>query len=367
MDQLRREGRTISIIITTDGLPSTEANENELHIPEFIQALQAFQNLPVSIVIRLCTDDEKVFDFYNSLDKKINNNIDVLDDLVGEGLEVYLQNPWLNYALSLHRVRVLGCAYPILDALDEHALSPSEVRDLCSLLFVEALPDPMLDWVAFVTALSLVVAREPPQWNPVSKTMCPWIDLYRLHAIYGGGNPVPANITINPSFAQPKHSAHDHYSSPSASQPSAYPTGTPPFVHHLSQHPSPRNPFDSGDEPQTNSTQAQPNVQPHVFGQQTQAPPNVQPHLFGQQTPGPPAHSSTTSCEDDMKKNILTAWALQPPALQSLRPIEQLLASVKDTFPPAFGVSPHAYFGKYNPMSIDALYSRDKAVLSRGK
>jgi len=56
-----------------------------------------------------------------------------------------------------------------------------------------------------------------------------------------------------------------------------------------------------------------------------------------------------------IKRNILLHWALQPPTLQSLRPITDLISNVHSVFPPAFGVAGHEYFGKWNAISREEL------------
>ena len=105
--------------------------------------------------------------------------------------------------------------------------------------------------------------------------------------------------------------------------------------------------------------------------QQTQQP----PHPFGNTAqPGPPpaAPSDPTSTADikytkmaeesngeeqigAVKRNILTHWALQPPALQHLRSIAELLITIHTVFPPAFGVASHDYFGKWTAVSRNDL------------
>ena len=52
-----------------------------------------------------------------------------------------------------------------------------------------------------------------------------------------------------------------------------------------------------------------------------------------------------------IKRNILVHWALQPPMLQMLRPIADLLCNIHTVFPPAFGVAGHEYFAKWSPLN----------------
>lgn len=50
------------------------------------------------------------------------------------------------------------------------------------------------------------------------------------------------------------------------------------------------------------------------------------------------------SMQSALKRNILLNWALQPPAYQILRTIDELLCSIHMVYPPAFGLSAHSYF-----------------------
>jgi hypothetical protein len=330
--QLRQNRQIVTVVLATQGLPTSEHGDPNAAAQEFVRALQSFENLPVFVVVRLCTDDENVFDFYNSLDTHVELPFDVLDDFFGESLEIYLRNPWLTYSLPLHRFREMGFRIPVLDAIDERALTRSEVRDLCSLLFAtpQPLPDPSLNWNAFMHAISSLAARERAQWNPVTRTVTPWINLHDLNRLYGGAAP-PQAIPMMPPGAHPYPQQQQ--------QQQTYVHGTPGYQ-------QPRPPFATSAPPMP-----------------SQAPPQAPP------PPAPTPVAATTGGDStaDLKKGILVQWALQPPQLQAPRPIENLLGTLHTTFPPAFGLQPHEYFSKWKPFSPDALNAGQSAVIKRGE
>ena len=51
--------------------------------------MRPLQQLPVWIVIRLCTDEDKMVDYWNKVDGEIELNMDVIDDHNGEAREIY--------------------------------------------------------------------------------------------------------------------------------------------------------------------------------------------------------------------------------------------------------------------------------------
>ena len=68
--ELRRLGKKVAIVIATDGLPTDERGYGgPQHNQQFVDALRLLEELPVWVVVRLCTDEEKVVDFYNNLGK----------------------------------------------------------------------------------------------------------------------------------------------------------------------------------------------------------------------------------------------------------------------------------------------------------
>ena len=52
-----------------------------------------------------------------------------------------------------------------------------------------------------------------------------------------------------------------------------------------------------------------------------------------------------------IKHDILIHWALQPPQLQMLRPIDTLVTTIHNIFPPKLGVRAHVYFEKWKPIN----------------
>jgi hypothetical protein len=186
---LRADGSKVAIILATDGLPTdSHGRGDEATKREFTSALRSLEGLPVWIVIRLCTDDDDVVNFYNELDEQLELSIECLDDFTAEAKEVYGKNKWLNYALPLHRCREMGYHNRLFDILDERLLSADELREFMFLLFGEdsfdGVPDPQADWKGFKKSIDDIVSREKKQWNPVTKKVAPWIDIKKLDKAY---------------------------------------------------------------------------------------------------------------------------------------------------------------------------------------
>eukprot|EP01083_Nonionella_stella_P082161 226762_1 len=156
--ELDAAGKRVAVVIATDGLPTDAyGTGHQTSQDEFVQSLRMLEGLPVWLVIRLCTDDDEVVNFYNGLDDQLELSMDVLDDFVGEAQEVYEHNKWLNYALPLHRMREMGYHDRVFDMLDERTLTKGELRDFCRLLFgmndFDGVADPSYDWPIFLRIL----------------------------------------------------------------------------------------------------------------------------------------------------------------------------------------------------------------------
>lgn len=187
---LEAEGKKIVVVIATDGLPTDAyGNSDKSSKDQFVKSLRKLEGLPVWLVVRLCTDEDNVVQFYNNLDDMLELSMDVLDDFLGEAEEVYEHNKWLNYALPLHRMREMGYFDRVFDMLDERPLTKGELRDFCRLLFglhnFDGVPDPAVDWNGFIKNVDMLLRKEELQYNPIKKSLLPWINLKKLNKIYG--------------------------------------------------------------------------------------------------------------------------------------------------------------------------------------
>ena len=188
--ELYASGQKVAIVLATDGLPTDAYGNSDQYINhQFRDALKSLEGLPVWIVVRLCTDEEAIVNFWNELDSELEISLEVLDDYVSEGQEIYKVNPWLTYGLPLHRMREMGFYHRILDLIDEQPLSKSDVRDFVHLLFGPFdTPDPDLHWDQFCTAVEHIQQQQQPynktlQWNPVLHKSTPWIDIRKLRQL----------------------------------------------------------------------------------------------------------------------------------------------------------------------------------------
>ena len=77
--QLLAGGKKASVIIATDG----EASDGDV-----AKALAPLHSLPCQVVIRLCTNDDNISNYWENVDKNLELRLDIIDDLVGEAQEV---------------------------------------------------------------------------------------------------------------------------------------------------------------------------------------------------------------------------------------------------------------------------------------
>jgi len=202
--ELAHSGQRVVLVIATDGLPtgpnagwgSQASNRNQL--VDILKRLGF--GLSVFIVIRLCTDESDVVDYYNKLDEELELPLEVVDDIQGEAREIRSQgNTWLTYSPLLHKIREGGTFVKLVDLLDERRLTPNEVSIFAQLLLRQEQDEPMPRSADdFCTALSSAIDRTPLVYDPLKGCMGPAIKLsdvkWALHPVLGGR--VVANMRL---------------------------------------------------------------------------------------------------------------------------------------------------------------------------
>ncbi|CAE8718466.1 unnamed protein product [Polarella glacialis] len=180
------QGGRFVLAILTDGVPTSAGSGLP---PEAAQAQVAAAlrhlttMLPVFVVVRLCTDDSPVVEYYNNLDEEEELPLEVIDDLESEAREVAAKgNSWLTYSPLIHTLREGGTLVKLLDLLDERTLTPLEVRLLVGhLLQKEDEPSlPLSDPDAFFRQAGIRLKQAPLVYDPLRQAMMPCVDMKKL-------------------------------------------------------------------------------------------------------------------------------------------------------------------------------------------
>lgn len=113
------------LVIITDG----ESSDGDI-----TNIIKTIQNNNVSITVRLCTDNDRIVNYWNRIDSDLEINLDIIDSFHDERKEVNKFNPRINYTLELHKFRELGVLRNEFDHIDERMLSPTDETFIKSLV-----------------------------------------------------------------------------------------------------------------------------------------------------------------------------------------------------------------------------------------
>eukprot|EP00934_Nitzschia_sp_Nitz4_P004053 Nitzschia sp. Nitz4//scaffold12_size214221//202391//203670//NITZ4_001539-RA/size214221-augustus-gene-0.15-mRNA-1//1//CDS//3329535137//4043//frame0 len=204
-DSVQHLKERIVVVLATDGIPTDSFGYTSAQVNRgFEEALRLLQS-KAWIVVRLCTNDENVLNYYQRLDDEMELSLEVLDDYLDEAKEVHSYNPWLTYSLCLHRCREMGLSchslHRWLDWLDERALTRAEIFEVLQILGIGASthqsPHNLLDndeWSNFCDQIGreqeLLVSQQGElrgsttcafrPWNPIVKRPTMWVSTSRL-------------------------------------------------------------------------------------------------------------------------------------------------------------------------------------------
>lgn len=177
--QLRANCHKAVVVIATDG-ESSDGN--------IVDAMRPLHDLPVWVVIRLCTDDDKIVNYWNNIDSQLELEMDILDDLFGEAAEVQGANPWLTYAEPMHRLREWGVHLRELDLIDEGKLGVSQMYTIANILSPASegqLPNPEIDFSDFLNAIKMGQVTEEKVFNAETMKKEYWLRTNKLKSMYG--------------------------------------------------------------------------------------------------------------------------------------------------------------------------------------
>ena len=178
LQHIKKDDKKVLVVILTSGYPL-----GRFSITDGVDALNALEDLPVTIVYLAETRDEKLLKAYDDL---LSPTGEIKSDVkVAKGLGVMVDgikkhNPWLNFCLPMHLCQTLGIGSNILSQAASRPLRADEVRELCN-TFIGDVPDPAQDMEQFLSAISkLMEDKEHIKWSPATGKHDPIIDPTKL-------------------------------------------------------------------------------------------------------------------------------------------------------------------------------------------
>ena len=190
---LTQEGQRVVLVIATDGMPTTpySGTSEPSDRSAFVAALRELANIDAHIVLRLCTDEQPVVDFYGDIDAEVELNFEVLDDIESEAQELQkLGNGFITYTPLLHKIREGGCFLKVLDIVDERPLTRGDIYLLLQYLLKRSASDDILppDPEEFCTEVERRLVEDyKGEWgfDPLKKAMAPPVDTRLLRKAMG--------------------------------------------------------------------------------------------------------------------------------------------------------------------------------------
>lgn len=177
--EMRKLKKKAAVVICSDG----ESSDGKVS-----RALEPLRNLPAFVVVRLCTDHQKIVDYWNNIDKELELEMDVIDDLVQDAKQVKEANPWLVYGDELHRLREFGAAFKEMDLIDEISLGSEQAMTFLKVLLNRKdLPHPQVDWNEFYEAVKAESDTQNLVFDPLCGAFKHPVDMAELKKVYGKG------------------------------------------------------------------------------------------------------------------------------------------------------------------------------------
>ena len=191
-DRLIEEKLRVAVIISTDGEPTDG---------DIAESMKPLQDLPVWIVVRICTDDDVIVKYWNEIDEHLELEIDVLDDFSAEAAEVDAVNSWLTYGQPMHALREFGAIIKECDILDEATLSTEQMHVVAAILLgtgsVRSFGcHPDADWTSFIQTVHKGNNNRDFVYDPLRKKMLPWINIPNLCKVYNKPNPLKSAACV---------------------------------------------------------------------------------------------------------------------------------------------------------------------------
>jgi len=189
----------IFLVIVTDGVPTpTEWSGNSKFDREdpkrrMVQQLrQITSKFPVTLVVRLCTDNDSDVAFWGDLDDEEEFSLDVLDDMWSEAEEIKKAgNGWLTYTPLLHTFRTAGTKARSFDLLDERQLAKQQAAFIAEKLLLGGGADgsaevPFYGDAEFMAQVRERLANTAEVSCPLSRRTRPVLDARGLEAAVTG-------------------------------------------------------------------------------------------------------------------------------------------------------------------------------------